>query len=411
LRSKLYDQRNVLREKGHAKAVADDKFFKFIRSHGFATLTGIRNSTKEQETLANLYEDCEALRDEYGPLEDDYNLLENFLNNREYEMQKLEERLAERQTESSQIHPETESLRSSPPSNYSGSEFSQEFHPLVAEYYSKIGDVKIFSERLEWHIEEKLSLEDEKQTKERVNTKLADLDQKWLDNYPEAEAALRKELEKAEAEAEELHLRCYALGLIDEEGDPLDLERQERQTFVADEVDAGGEKSDFVKFPLLLPYPGNKKIQLQDQTPIPDDEEEDIHERINPSDRINGWLLQKLRSSPLDVNLLARTFESLFGHIGERWQIEVLEFWYKDGSNEKATEYRRSLSEVPTQSPRKTGYQAISLSGRSLRRSMGILFRSSTLRPLEPGEEPVVEVQEYGLVIPPSPGKDLVRSV
>jgi hypothetical protein len=403
LRSSLSEKRGVLREKELAKSVADDNFMKFIRTTGLGKLSR-KDKMKDLELLRKLFEECEMLRNEYGPLEDDCNILENDLNNREYEMQKLEKVLDERWKGSPPSQPETASPQNSPPpSNYSGSEFSQDFHPLVAEYLSKIGDIEIFRERLDWHTEEKLTLEDEKERRERVDRKLVEADQKWLDNYSEAKAALFKELKEAEDDAEKLRMRCYSLGLVDEEGEPLDFERQERQTFTAEEIDAGTEKSDFVKFPLLLPIPGNKDFPLPAPNPQPDDKkEEDIHKKQNPSDRINDWLLTKLRSSPLDVNLLVRTSESIVGHIitGEKWQFDVLMFWYNDGSKVMATDFSRSLSEVATDSRLKTVEQPTSLSGRSGRLSMGFLIHSSRPPPPKTGEE-TMRVNEHGL-LPPS---------
>ncbi|KAE9367983.1 hypothetical protein N431DRAFT_429251 [Stipitochalara longipes BDJ] len=393
LRSKIAENRNILRELGLAKAVADDKFMKFIRTHSLANLR-LQDQSKEKEALAKLFEECEKLRNDYGPLEDDCNILESLLNNQEYEMQKLEAMLDEHWKHAPLSQQEIESPQSSAsPSNYSGSELSQDYHPLVAEYLSKLGDVEIFHERLEWHIEEKLNLDEEKATKKRVNRTLADADQGWLDNYADAETDLKKRLQEAEEEAEKLRMKCYSLGLIDEDGEPLDFERQERQTFVADEVDAGTEKSDFVKFPILLPVPGNKEIP--EHLPPTDVNEEgiNIQERIDPGDRINHWLLQTLRSSPLDVNLLVRTFEAWVGHIieSERWQIEVLKVWYNDGSKEMATQYSRSLSEVVTHSKQKTIEQPTSLPGRQ---SIGIMMRTSTPRPAKWEEEAAINSKE-----------------
>lgn len=403
LRSNVSEKRNVLREKELAKSVADDKFMQFIRTHGMAKLSR-RDKMKEQDTLTKLLEECEMLRNEYGPLEDDCNLLQNILNNREYEMQKMEAALDERWNEEPHSQYEPVSPIDSPPqSNYSGSEFSQDFHPLVAEYLSKLGDVEIFRERLEWHSEEKLTLEAEKDRRGRVELKLPEPDQKWLDSYSAAEQTLQKQLEEAEEVSDRLRMQCYALGLIDEEGDPLDFERQERQTFIADEIDAGAEISDFVRFPLLLPYPGNKDEALPDPSPPPDDTEgEDMHERIDPSDRINGWLLEKLRNSPLDVNLLVRTFEQIVGHTieGERWQFDVLSFWYNDGSKEMAMD-SKSLSEVATQSRHKTGEQPTSLSARSGIPAVGFFVRSSKVGAPKKSDA-AVQRDEYDLFLPSS---------
>jgi hypothetical protein len=68
-------------------------------------------------------------------------------------------------------------------------------------------------------------------------------------------------------------------------------------------------------------------------------------------DNIDQWLLHQLRSSPLDVNFLARTFED-FGDIGgEKWQFDVLAFWYKDGARNGESHYRVYSSGISTQAP------------------------------------------------------------
>jgi hypothetical protein len=401
LRSNISEKRNVLREMGEAKSIADDKFMKFVRTTGLGKLSR-KDKIKEQDTLRQLFEECEALRNDYGPLEDDCNLLENVLNNREYEMQKLEATLEERWDEAPSSQQEVASpAHSAPASNYSASEFSQEFHPLVSEYFSKLGDVEIFHERLDWHVDERLALEEEKERLGRVDKKIADADQHWLDNYAEAEVTLTKQLQEAENEAERLRMRCFTLGLVDEDGEPLEFEEQERKTFPGDEVDPGSEISDFVRFPRLLKNPGSTEVLLPDPV-LPEEnnnKKKDIQERQDPCDRINYWLLQTLRSSPLDVNLLVRTFESIVGHIleGEKWQKEVLIFWYRDGSKPMATQYSTSLSEVVTHSRQKTGEQQTSLSGRH---SMGIVMRSLSARPQKKGEEEVIKIN--GLILPPS---------
>jgi hypothetical protein len=386
LRSNIFEKRTVLREKENAKSIADDELIKYLRTTGLGRLSR-KNRMDVQDILKRLFEECETLRNEYGPLEDDYNLLENVLNNREYEMQKLEAALEKRWTEAPLSEQENTSFEHSPPpSSYSGSEFSQDLHPLVAEYLSKVGDVEIFRERLDWHADERLSLEQQKETLERVDMRLAEADQTWLNNYSETEAALTKQLEDAEAEAERLRIQCFSRGLIDEYGEPLDFEDQERQTFT-DELDPGSERSDFVKFPRLLHNPGSKNDLLPDP-PLPSDDtkEEDLFRKTqDPSDRINSWLLRTLRSSPLDVNLLSRTFQHTVGLIpeGEEWQIEVLAFWYRDGSKEMAAKYQRSLSEVVTHSRQKTGEQHASLS----ERRFGVMLISSSRLPLPNSEK------------------------
>jgi len=65
--------------------------------------------------------------------------------------------------------------------------------------------------------------------------------------------------------------------------------------------------------------------------------------------RINEWMLRQLRNSALDVNLLARTFQAIFGEIDDRWQIHVLTLWYNDGTMISAGSVRIYTSSMTTQ--------------------------------------------------------------
>jgi hypothetical protein len=323
LRSRIHEMRRILRERQIAKSEADDKYFKYVRMRGLGLAFGNQGTSNEQKTMEALFHDCEVARDEYGPFEDDCNLLENELGNQEFELQKLEGKFYDRPIEllvSRSDVPDT-THNSPTASNYSGFELNQQFHPLVSEYLSKIGDVEIIRERLDWHVEEKYALEEEKETRMRVNVELAELDQQWLDNYSNTENDLLNQLEVAEEEVEKLRLECFSRGLVDEEGNATDFDHRERQTFVAD-VDAGSEISEYIKFPILIPRPGSKQVQLHSSGPDPD---ETLHDS---SVRVDQWLLHQLRMSALEVNLLARIFESQFGHIkeGASWQIDVLAF-------------------------------------------------------------------------------------
>lgn len=139
----------------------------------------------------------------------------------------------------------------------SGSESSQDlYHPLVAEYLSKLGDVDLLRERLDWHADHKLALEERKELRARFGMTLEVECQIWFDGYFEKEIALKKELKEAEDAAENLGMKCYDAGLVDEEGNPIDFGRQDHQDVLSDEEDTRSQKSDeFVKFPILLPNP------------------------------------------------------------------------------------------------------------------------------------------------------------
>lgn len=327
LRSKIHELRSVLRQKQLAKSTADDSFFRFVRRQ--AVGENSFRSLDEQKALEALLGDCEIARNEYGPLEDDLNLLENDLGNQEYSLQKLEGRVYDRPINLPESQPNMLDIEPSQPltsSEYSESDTSQHFHPLVTEYLSKMGDVDIFQERLDWHLDEKETLEEEKEKRQRVGLDLAPPDQEWLDNYSAAESELLAQLRLAEEIAEKLRVDCFSRGLIDEEGNPTDFEHRERQTFATENVDARNETSEYVKFPTLIPPPNGKQITLGDSRP---DDESNMGEgsTSGPRFRVDQWILHQLRMSVLGVKLLADTFEmenKVAIKDEGRWQADVL---------------------------------------------------------------------------------------
>jgi hypothetical protein len=347
LRSKVQEQRVILRSKQYAKAAADDQYMQLARlKESRADQESILVSS-EGRTLQELFQDCEKARAEYGPLEDDCNALEDQLGSQEYELTRLEENFVriynlavpqESQPSSPENAREGQSERSS-------TDVYQNYHPFVAEYLSKLGDVDIFRERLERHQEEKAALEADKETRQRVNRSLTAEDEAWLGHTEELENDILKDLLQAEADAEELKKKCLSAGLLDESGEPKDFQTQEQEAFAGDaDVDAKGQKSEYLKFPKLLPQPGTKDMKFKASAPRPEEQSE------SAGDHINQWLLHSLRSSPLDVNLLARTFEAEVGNFeAQKWESDVRHHWYRDGAIKDASGYR--VDSVTSETP------------------------------------------------------------
>jgi hypothetical protein len=347
LRSKVQEQRVILRSKQYVKATADDHYMRLARlKESGADEKSILVSSGGR-TLQELFQDCEKVRAEYGPLEDDCNALEDQLGSQEYELTRLEENFV-RICNSIVPH---DSGPSSPDnireeqSESSSSDVHQIYHPLVAEYFSKLGDVDIFRERLERHQEEREALEAERETRQRVNLSLAPENQAWLGQADELQNEMLKDLVEAEADAEELKRKCLVAGLLDENGEPKDFQTQEQEAFAGDvDVDAKGQKSDYVKFPNLLPQHGTKDMKFKASAPRPEEQSE------SAGDHINQWLLHSLRSSPLDVNLLARTFEAEVGNFeAPKWETDVRNHWYRDGAIKDASGYR--IDSIASETP------------------------------------------------------------
>ena len=347
LRSRIHVLRRELRVRQQAKSTADDRLLKYFRSRILDGQNTNQYDSDQQESLSRLLQDCELARAEYGPLEDDCNMLEDQLDRAELELTRLEEKFHSLQIDPRTVPVGMEDLtRSStnwalPASSAGSDEFTAgAYHPLVARYLSKMGDVDILQERLAEHVEEKDYLENEKESRQRVGLHLAKDDQEWLRSYRITEAELLQEIKEAKAEAEKLKKQCLDGGLVDEHGEPTSIETWERRNFHEEDMDAGSETSEFMKFPALIPRPVNSEILPQSSEFFD-----------NTDDRINYWLLAHLRSSPLDVNLLARTYESQYGPLTKDWQEHVLTLWYKDGTRKGVHEYRLYSSSAQTQPP------------------------------------------------------------
>jgi hypothetical protein len=217
-------------------------------------------------------------------------------------------------------------------------------HPLVAEFLKKMGQVDILYERLSDNIDEKEDLEDEKEVRLRVGLSLHPDDQAFLDRFDQIEAELLGDIEIAQEEADKLQKQCLDYGLVDNKGNITKLRSQEAQIFRQEEeegVTSGSERSEFTKFPDLLPKHGTIGVYIKD----PDPETDEVV--YNTDDRINHWLLIHLRSSPLDVSLLARTYEAPFGPIKglDDWQKHVLTLWYDDGTRQGYQAYHKNASD------------------------------------------------------------------
>jgi hypothetical protein len=225
---------------------------------------------------------------------------------------------------------------------------NSEYHPKVAEYLSKLGDLDLLQERLDEFLDEKESLEVEKASRLRFGLGLDPEDQDWLDNSHTVEDDINDKINLLQKDLESKKQECLTLGLVDEEGEPTNFQRREQLSFRG-EVDPQNQKSEYVKYPLLLlPRRGAKHEEAVEFEPKPDEKSD------NTTSRINEWMLEKLRMSVLDVNLLARTFEAWVGGINDEWQVSVLKLWYRDGTIQATGRFRVYTSSMTTQAPRPT---------------------------------------------------------
>lgn len=410
LRSQIQQMRASLREKQDVKAAADDRLFRritYMTAQGLSLTDPSSRLSSEQKSLAQLMHDCQEARNEYGPLEDDCTKLEDRVSQQEFKLARLEDRFFEQLNSGQQTArlsqtslPDDESVSASEASD--GDEFeASEFHPLVTEYLSKLGDLDLMKERLDEFRDERAALEAEKLSRQRFKRALDPDDQNWL-NEAEAEYhEITSTIHSLEHESENLKQICLSMNLVDEDGEPTTFQHQEASSF-AGEKDMGSQdrESEYVKYPLLLPYPPRKKRENNSRYERSPDIESDT-----TTTRINEWILDKLRISPLDVNLLARTFESIYGRTPKDWQIHVLKVWYKDDTTlSKATNnHERPMSPASHNSSMNTRHPEAShsseVSQEHMRGSVHVLLAPTNRPPsiLSDGTERLFALSKFNI--------------
>lgn len=349
LRAKVRGMRITLREKQNTKSMADDKLLQHIRMQELGT-SSKRNGFmgRRDKTVMELMQDCQVARDDYGSLEFEYQQLEDELSRREFELDKLEGQFFLRWQVVPGSQPEALNAPKSEHGitrklNLDDEDEDVGHHPLVKKYLSRAGDLDLLRERLDDIIDETRSLEEQSEVRNRVGRSLASEEQTWLDDSQRAQEELQVEIQVVEAEVEDLKKQCLLMKLVDEDGELTDfqLQSQEEKTFI-EEVDPLDQISEYVKFPILLPRPGTEQ-EISGYDPKPD-EKSDLTEG-----RINKWLLERLRSSPLDVNLLVRTFEGKGGKINPWFEILVLDLWFSDETITHESNFRPYSASMITQ--------------------------------------------------------------
>ena len=264
-------------------------------------------------------------RNDYGPLEEAYNALEEQLNREEYEAKELKEKMLRFEASAPDFEIDSRSSRSSEDSETS--EIVREpGHPLYEEYMSRLGDADLCREALSDLMIEHENLLHAQEVRRRVGRELLLDDQMTLENFPSAEAKLLDNLRRIEADVEHLKLECIREGLFGENGD--EDEGQEIDILQPSIGSVDPEQAEYDKYPLLLEKPEEKEDENKSKVLLTDFKEGDV------GDRITCWLLHKLRSSGLEVELLARITDELDRSTNtEKWQEEVLEFWFFDSAN------------------------------------------------------------------------------
>jgi hypothetical protein len=356
LRAELHKKRKELTEKESKKNSADQAFMKFVREHVSALSSPSSSvasaSASQLPALQAHYSAMQTARDDYGPSEYDCNKLEDFLDHTEFELEKLEGRLYKpipSQTDGADTVLALASISQTPPSasqSFMGlsSEPTEDYHPLHAEFLSRLGDLDLAMERFHNIRQERESLLSDQETRTRLGIPFNDDLKIFLDQFPAREAALKDEIDDLKETIEKLKLDCLKEGIHVEESSNGSIQggaRSENENSNEDttgddvvrEIQGPSSDHNHSMFPLLFPKSDKDKADLGVLN-IEFDES-------NKSDRINRWLLYKLRTSPLEIDLFAQIFLSLVNILDFRqwrtdirqWQQDAMSFWGHDEAN------------------------------------------------------------------------------
>lgn len=324
-RATVSEKRRELKAARLEMVLADAKFMKLIRER--RTSDGKHG---DPIVLEQHYSQLQAARDKYGLLEEAYNTLEEKLDRDEYEIIQLEEQLKSNEDRpesriddsdfsdsSSRVFDDDESDR--PTSPESGT------YTLHDEYLSRLGDADLVHEDL---VELKVAhqnLRELQESRGKVGLQLSPEDQATLDNYSTEKAALLEGLREIKVDAERLRIQCLEAGLL-EEGDE-DILSDFHSSII----------SEYERYPLLQEQPNGKQVGEEPESLISDSNEGNL------GNRIERWLLHKLRSSCSEVELLARLSvdDGLDVQANTRkWQEDVLTFWFIDDTNLPPSAYQ-----------------------------------------------------------------------
>lgn len=362
-RSQAHEMRMTLRKKQINKSSVEDRLFQLIRRKELGIAADANENGEETPNLTHLMEKNQEIRDEYGPLEDMCLELEDKLTEKESELTRLEQRFDKKwgRKPNKKVENNVDEFSQDESSNSESSsdeEAGKSFdHPLVTQFFLKKGELNLLRERIEDFWEEKVLLEDIKESHKRVNRSLALEDQAWLDDFPTSEAMLQKDIKALSDEIDLMRRDLQNRRLINDQDEAIDFQGREQIAFINDGLDVQDKVSEYVKYPNLLPKPGYKTELVYGKF----DTDADC-----TTGYINHWLLDKLRGSPLEVNLLASTYEGETGKMTDTWETSVLSLWHDDGTN--AGKIRVYTTSVATNAPMGSRQSTAS------RTSLGIIF-------------------------------------
>lgn len=324
LRIQIHGQRSIVELKREAKSDADEQYIKRIRTNHVAPQGELRTDHSEILILENLWRVCQAARDEYGPAEDALMAMENRLEIEENKLELAEDRLyqkldvdfAQPKSPVSSVPQvsDQDSDEDLEESSGQSSPVSKTMDELDYEYLTRLGNQDIARENYEELLNEKAMLQAEQERRRPLGRELDGEDLHFLAHFDEMIEPVKRELEEVSEDVERLKQLCIKKGLIDTAEDLMEQEMEHEIS---------------VEEPQLEMASNHSKLSWQGAVT----ESNEVDFRMSPwyaiyHNFINLWLLDKLRSSAVEIMILASFVAAKLDIVDyKRWPHEALRLW------------------------------------------------------------------------------------
>ncbi|KAH0562298.1 hypothetical protein GP486_003005 [Trichoglossum hirsutum] len=251
--------------------------------------------------LTSLYEKVEQNRNVLGPLEEAYDEFEDQMDQQDYKLRKLEEQyhaamkeLLEHASGSAGIIVRTEDPENSEGGSSDDSE-TRQLDPLEYSYLSTVGEANIVKERMSNLDITYEHIQLEADVRKRHNIELSKEFSDFLDTYQLERAKLEEEASALDEAATQLRQKCIDNGIIEQGQQPQQRQQQGQlsepiytpATPKASSDEPAGSPQHLAKYGLRY---GELRYGAL------------IAGFTNTRDRVNRWLLDVLRSSPIEFS-------------------------------------------------------------------------------------------------------------
>ncbi len=269
----------------------------------------VQGASTDPTSLYAAFEKCRKARDTVGPIEEDYNQLEDTLI-------ELEDTLDERENKFYRDYPAISvasnspiSVASSPyvPTTASGSLVEGDEPSQDKEYLVKLGEANIMKERLDDLLFERAQYEEESRIRSPYGIPLEASSEMFLRNFDEIYRKSLEDLQAVEDQVRELK-RTSSTGLQ-----------------VTSQPPSGNETLQSLEEPVPSANESHRRLSEL----FPNSRPEFLGEFANTRDRINGWLLHILQHSPLDADL-HRAMLGNYAVDDNKWAEMLLRTWQLD---------------------------------------------------------------------------------